>query len=105
MVLEGRSRAEAAEFNGMNRQTLRDWIHRYNANGVRALKSRPNPGRAPALSKLQKAELLDLVLAGPDPENHGVVRWRCVDLKAEVAAAFWWECMRTPSAGGCTSLA
>jgi transposase len=88
MVLEGRSRAEAAKFNGMDRQTLRDWIHRYNAGGVRGLKSRPHPGRAAALSKLQKAELLDLVLAGPDPEVHGVVRWRCVDLKAEVARRF-----------------
>ena len=34
MVLEGRSRTEAAELNGMDRQTLRDWVHRYNALGV-----------------------------------------------------------------------
>jgi transposase len=37
---------------------------------------------------LQRAELLDLVIAGPDPEVHGVVRWRCVDLQAEVARRF-----------------
>ena len=34
MVVEGRSRTEAAELNGMDRQTLRDWVHRYNAEGV-----------------------------------------------------------------------
>jgi transposase len=88
LVLEGRGRLEAAALNGMDRQTLRDWVHRYNAGGIEALKSRRNPGRAPALTPLQRAELLDLVLAGPDPEIHGVVRWRCVDLQAEVARRF-----------------
>jgi transposase len=88
MVLEGRSRTEAAEFNGMDRQTLRDWVHRYNAGGIRGLKSLRHPGRAPALSEPQRAELLDLVILGPDPEIHGVVRWRCVDLQAEVERRF-----------------
>jgi len=31
LVLEGQSRAAAATANGMTRQTLRDWVHRYNA--------------------------------------------------------------------------
>ena len=88
MVLEGWDRTEAAEFNGMDRQTLRDWVHRYNAVGVEGLKSRRSPGRPPTLTPLQRAELLDLVIAGPDPEVHGVVRWRCVDLRAEVARRF-----------------
>jgi transposase len=88
MILDGLSRTEAAEMNGMDRQTLRDWVHRYNAHGIGGLKSRRKPGRAPLLTTLQKAELLDLVLAGPDPERHGVVRWRCVDLQAEVERRF-----------------
>lgn len=91
MVLEGRSRTEAAELNGMDRQTLRDWVHRYNARGVEGLKSGRAPGRAPSLTALQRAELLDLVIAGPDPDIHGVVRWRCVDLKVEVARRFQIE--------------
>lgn len=88
MILDGRSRTEAAELNGMDRQTLRDWVHRYNARGIAGLKSRRKPGRAPLLTTLQKAELLDVVVAGPDPELHGVVRWRCVDLQAEVERRF-----------------
>jgi transposase len=91
MVLDGRARTEAAELGGMDRQTLRDWVHRYNADGVSGLKSRRSPGRKPTLTPLQKAELLDLVLAGPDPEVHGVVRWRCVDLKAEVSKRYGAE--------------
>ena len=88
MVLEGWSRTEAAAFNGMDRQTLRDWVHRYNDGGIAALRSRRAPGKAPALTSLQRAELLDLVIAGPDPERHGVTRWRCVDLQAEVERRF-----------------
>ena len=30
LVLEGASRADAARACGMDRQTLRDWVHRYN---------------------------------------------------------------------------
>ena len=45
MVLEGRVRTEAAEQNGMHRQTLRDWVHRYNAAGIDGLKSLHSPGR------------------------------------------------------------
>jgi hypothetical protein len=33
-------------------------------------------------------ELDGLVMAGPDPKIHKVVRWRCVDLRAEVAKRF-----------------
>jgi len=34
LVLEGHSREAAATAIGMDRQTLCDWIHRYNASGV-----------------------------------------------------------------------
>lgn len=64
LVLEGRPRAEAAALNGMDRQTLRDWVHRYNTDGVEGLKSRHSPGRTPALTEQQKAELRDLVVIG-----------------------------------------
>jgi transposase len=88
MVLEGWDRTEAAEFNGMDRQTLRDWVHRYNKAGIAGLRSRRSPGRPPSLTPLQRAELLDLVIAGPDLQVHGVVRWRCVDLRAEIERRF-----------------
>ena len=85
LVVEGRSRTEAAALNGMDRQTLSDWVHRFNAEGIEGLKSRKSPGRAPFLTAEQKAELRDLVIKGPDPAVHKVVRWRCADLRAEVA--------------------
>jgi transposase len=87
-VLDGALRTNAAEQSGMDRQTLRDWVHRYNAFGVDGLKSRRSPGRSPTLSDAQMAELKALVLSGPDPVKNGVVRWRCLDLRAEVARRF-----------------
>ena len=88
LVLEGRSRTEAARQNGMDRQTLRDWVHRYNDEGIDGLKSRCAPGRAAVLSELQMAELKALVIKGPDPAEHKVVRWRCADLREEIARRF-----------------
>src|SRR5208337_135878 len=85
LVLEGRPRREAAALNGMDRQTLSDWVHRYNAEGIEGLKSRKSPGRVAFLTVAQKAELRELVINGPDPAVHKVVRWRCADLRAEVA--------------------
>ena len=57
LVLDGRSRAEAAESCGMDRQTLRDWVHRYNAEGLAGLVDRPLPGRAPFLDAEQTSAL------------------------------------------------
>ena len=88
LVLDGYPRSEAAALNGMDRQTLRDWVHHYNADGVDGLKSRQPPGRVPALTEQQMAELRELVVKGPDPADHDVVRWRCADIQAEVARRF-----------------
>jgi transposase len=90
-ILDGHTRTEAAERAGMDRQTLRDWVHRYNAEGIEGLKSGHGPGKPPSLTEEQMAELKATVLTGPDPAKHGVVRWRCVDLRAEVARRFTVE--------------
>ena len=72
MVLEGVSRSDAASANGMDVQTLRDWVLRYNADGVAGLRDRAGRGRRPALSQ----EQLAAVIEGPDAARDGVVRWR-----------------------------
>ena len=86
LILEGHSREEAARLNGMDRQTLRDWVHRYNSDGAAGLSSGVSTGRPAALNEAQMAELRALVLAGPDPERNKVIRWRCTDLRDEIAA-------------------
>ena len=87
-VLEGASRAAAASACGMDRQTLRDWVHRYNADGIAGLSDAQRSGRPSALSQPQMQELKALVLAGPDLARDGVVRWRCVDLRYVIKERF-----------------
>jgi transposase len=72
----------------MDRQTLRDWVHRYNAEGVAGLSNRRAPGPTPRLSAAQEAELDRWVEDGPDPARDGVVRWRCRDLRGRIERAF-----------------
>ena len=79
-VLDGRTRTEAAESCGMDRQTLRDWVHRYNEEGLAGLIDRPLPGRTPMLYAEQMRQLAAIVEAGPDPKTDGVIRWRRIDL-------------------------
>jgi len=98
LVLEGHSRTEAAQLNGMDRQTLRDWVHRYNNDGVAGLHSRLSPGRPPALTDKQMKELRIMVLDGPDPERNQVIRWRCADLRDEIATR--WSVMLTERSVG-----
>ncbi len=88
LVLEGKDRKTAAETCGMDRQTLRDWVHRYNAEGLAGLKNRKAPGRPCRLTAEQKAELAALVEKGPNAEQDGVVRWRCIDLKRRIEEMF-----------------
>src|SRR3982750_416675 len=87
-ALDGMRRDEAARAAGMDRQTLRDWGHRYNAEGVPGLHDRHRSGRKPRLTPEQEAELVTAVEQGPDPDRAGVVRWRRVDLRALIEARF-----------------
>jgi len=88
MVLAGHPRLLAAQAGGMDRQTLRDWVHRYNAEGLAGLVDRPRPGPTPRLTAAQQAEVAKWVEDGPDLAQDGVVRWRCADLREKIAGKF-----------------
>jgi transposase len=89
LVLEGSPRAVAAETCGMDRQTLRDWVHRYNAAGLAGLSNRKDGvGRKPLLTADQVEVVAELVRAGPDLATHGVVRWRRADLAQVIEERF-----------------
>ena len=77
-ALDGMSRDQAARAAGMDRQTLRDWVHRYDAEGVEGLRDRPRPC---ALDEGQQAALKALILRGPRLERDGCVAWRARDLR------------------------
>lgn len=88
LVLEGETRKVAAESCGMDRQTLRDWVHRYNAEGVDGLSDRGGGGAKAFLTADQLAQVSVWVEEGPDPERDGVVRWRRADLARRIESEF-----------------
>ena len=88
-VYEGSKRGEAARVGAMDRQTLRDWVHRFNAQGPDGLIDRKPPGVKRRLTAAQEAELARLIEEGPTVAADGVVRWRCVDLQQVILAR--WE--------------
>ena len=95
----------------MDRQTLRDWAHRFNDEGPDGLKHRSGAGRPRLLTQEQMSELSAIVETGPDPEVDGVVRWRRIDLKRVIEERFgvitasgpspicWRRCPSRTSAG------
>jgi hypothetical protein len=89
-VLDGASRAEAAKVGGMDRQTLRDWVIRFNEQGPDGLINVPAPG-APA--KLNKGHRAFLAL---DAHGNGP---RCAQISGPTVGArqrslpsiSWWQ--------------
>lgn len=90
LVLQGHGRGEAARSCGMDRQTLRDWVIRYNEQGVPGLSDRPHGGGAPSkLCVEEKRQVAAWVRQGPDIAEDGVVRWRLRDLRDRILARFF----------------
>ena len=86
-VYDGMSRAESAKAGGMDRQSLRDWVHRFNEAGPDGLFDQwaKRPRR---LDADQMAELARIVETGPNLEADGVVRWRRIDLARVIEDRF-----------------
>ena len=74
LVLDGRKREDAARLAGMDRQALRDWVHRYDVSGIAGLADRHGGSVAPRLSAGQAAEVVGWMQAGPDVAVDKVVR-------------------------------
>ena len=85
----GGTEEEQPKIGGMDRQTLRDWVHRFNASGPQGLIANWTEGPKPRLSEEQLTQFAQIVEAGPDREEDGVVRWRRIDLKAGHRREIW----------------
>ena len=94
-VAEGKSRTEAAAIGLMDRQTLRDWVVRFNAEGAPGLIDRTSPGRPPKLTPSQQQDLRQVVEDGPEKHVPDLVRWRRADLAAVIKDRFAVDCHAT----------
>ena len=91
-VYDGMNRTEAAKVGGMDRQTVRDWVHRFNEQGPDGLTKKEGAGRPRLITDEQMQELARIVEAGPDPQIDGVVRWRQIDLVRIIKERFGVVC-------------
>ena len=79
-ALDGMTRVLAARSAGMDRQTLRDWVIRYNVDGIAGLHDQPKGHNPEKLSESEQAVLLAKVFQTPDPTRDGTCAWRLSDL-------------------------
>jgi transposase len=100
-IADGQSRAAAAAVGLMDRQTLRDWVHRFNTHGPEGLVDRKSPGRSSKLTLAQKQELRKWVEEGPETARPtwsagGALTWPRWSRSAST-----WTATRPPLGGCC----
>jgi transposase len=76
----------------MDRQTLRDWVIRFNEQGPDGLINKKTPGRPSKFTNEYRSELAKIVAEGPGNYVPGLIRWRCIDLVPVVKERFGVEC-------------
>ena len=90
-IYEGASRTQAARIGGVTLQIIRDWVVKFNAGGPGGLIDRKPPGQPARLVDIHHAALIKMIEQGPDPQVHGVVRWRLIDLARRLEEDFQLE--------------
>jgi transposase len=80
VIYDGGSRGDAACIGDVGRQTVRDWVLRFNAHGPEGLIDGKAPGHRAPLGEAERRALREIVESGPIPAVDGVVRWRLKDL-------------------------
>ena len=91
-IYDGKNRTEAAAIGLMDRQTLRDWVIRFNGQGPDGLINKKPSGRLLKFTAEQKRQLTEIVEEGPANQVPGLIRWRCIDLVGVVKERFGVEC-------------
>ena len=90
-IYEGASRTQAARIGGVTLQIIRDWVVKFNAGGPSGLIDRKPPGQPARLVDIHHTALIKMIEQGPDPQVHGVVRWRLIDLARRLEEDFQLE--------------
>jgi transposase len=77
---QGKGVPQAAEAIQLNERKLRNWVHRFNSEGIDGLRDRRRSGRRSFLTPEQKASFRARIESGPT-EADGVVRFRWQDMQ------------------------
>jgi transposase len=86
----GHTVPETAKAFGMSERQVRNWVHRYNTEGVEGLRDRPRPGQPPHLAPDLVEQFKERVRSGPGAED-GVCAFRGVNLQRILQQEFQAE--------------
>ena len=98
LILDGTDRKTAAENCGMDRQTLRDWVHRYNDTGIEGLSNRRSPGRHPCSAWHRRRSWHRLCVRGRIPKRTAWCAGGALTSSARLRSALALSCMSGPLA-------
>jgi len=77
LLQDGKSNTEVARLVGVHLSSVKRWKRAATQGGSEALAAKPNRGRSPKLSLLQKQELAQIVRAGPLAAGFRTNLWTC----------------------------
>ena len=90
-VVDGESVAEVSDLLHLGEQTVRDYICSFLLKGVDSLRYQRPSGRPPKLTKTQRKELSDLIIAGPEAAGYASGCWTSVVIQDMILCHFGVE--------------
>ena len=69
LARKGLTGPQIMEITGSARRTIQQWVHRYNAGGLEALKDSPRPGQPTKLSRQRERAFCTRIEAGPSDKD------------------------------------
>ena len=94
LACKGLTCPQIMEITGSARRTIQQWIHKYNAGGIDALKDSPRPGQPTKLSREKEFAFRKRIEAGPTGKDgayvfNGVVIRRILEKEFGAGYSLW----------------
>jgi transposase len=76
---------QVADRVGVGRMAAYEWLHRFNAEGLKGLTDHPRPGRPPTYTPEQRAEVIAAALTKPEALGLPFASWTLDRLQADLS--------------------
>jgi transposase len=84
-LADGERPYQVADRVGVGRAAAYEWLHRFNAEGLKGLTDHPRPGRPPTYTPDQRAEVIAAALTKPEDLGLPFASWTLDRLQAYLA--------------------
>lgn len=88
LLRSGRQPVEVAMLLGVDRRSVRRWKATWRSRGLRALRSRPNPGRPAKLPAVQRERLRTVLIEGASNCGFPTELWTCPRVASVIEQRF-----------------